>query len=185
MEIFLDKLRNEISGEENLKDLLPYYATIKQAINFDEFKDMLSDLDNKNYEITYISPDENDWYSDGKFIIYFEDNHEYRYEINLNHDDRDWGYCDCKPTMEMYNHIHKCCGNGCDYTFPKIEIIKVIYKCNHAYDGVAYQLWNDVEEIEAEFSGDKIKLEELHKERQKIAIQEQISLLHKQLEELN
>lgn len=174
--------------KHKLKTLIPYYETIKQ--NEDKLGELLNDVLNNHWDIQ-LETDEDDHYSEGvlRVCLYSDDPNKdygwqyslgYEYEIHLLYDERYWGYCDCEPQDEGYDHKYKCCGNGCDWIAPQISVVKahkILYK---SFDGIEKDMWRLLDEWE----GDKVD----HKEEQKKAelhnIEKEINALMKRKENL-
>lgn len=114
---------------------------------YDEF---CSDLRNcNNYNITI---EDYDYYICKANVIiynaikdsdgwgYIEAN--FRYEIIFSYDERNWGYCECKPGDPDYREDKHCCGHGCDWNAPSIEVRKSFLVSNHSWSGDEHDYWD-------------------------------------------
>lgn len=72
---------------------------------------------------------------------------KFRYEIIFSYDERNWGYCKCKPNDLGYREDKHCCGHGCDWEAPTIEVRKSFLVSNHSWSGDEHDYW----EFEDEF----------------------------------
>lgn len=175
--------------KDELTGFIQYYETLVQAK--DKIEDLINDSEKYYMDIRY-QEDKTDGYSDGSFEFHFyekplsadygwQSHLGYHYEMDLGYDERYWGYCECSPEMEGYNPVHKCCGNGCDWTAPRIEIRKISDIALHAFDGVERDIW----ELEKNWGKHtENHEEELRKQRLK-QLEDQIKELEKEKNLLN
>lgn len=74
-----------------------------------------------------MSCDRND-YDEAIIDIYFYDDNgqplNFYYSIELERDERYWGYCECTPDDKRYNPLYGCCGESCDWVAPSIRIVR-------------------------------------------------------------
>lgn len=169
--------------KEGLHEFIPYFETLLQVKN--GVQELLDDAAKYYLEIRY-EEDDTGGYTDGYFEFHFytkDPSEDYGWQSSINHyykmelllDDRMWGYCDCEPSHIGYNPIYRCCGNGCDWTAPKVSIQKISSIVYHAFDGVQRDMW----ELESKWKEDTVDHEEeLRKKRL-----EQLSQHIKELEE--
>lgn len=114
---------------------------------YDEFS---SDLRNcNNYNITI---ENYDYYickanviiynaiKDSDGCRYIEAN--FRYEITFGYDERYLGYCECKPGDPDYREDKGCCGHGCDWEAPTIEVRKSFLVSNRTWRGDEHNYWD-------------------------------------------
>ena len=114
---------------------------------YDEF---CSDLRNcNNYNITI---EDYDYYICKANVIiynaikdsdgwgYIEAN--FRYEITFGYDERNWGYCECKPGDPDYREDKGCCGHGCDWYAPSIEVRKSFLVSQRLWSGDEHDYWD-------------------------------------------
>lgn len=149
---FLEKLKLQLinNNKEELPTLIPYYETMVQHEKMFQELDCLSG----KYDmlINYREPESDEYYTDGKIIVLFSELNEegwfdyqqqlnFHYEIELIHDERMYGYCDCRRDMSGYSIKHRCCGNGCDWIAPAIRITKVDLKGYGTFEGVERDVW--------------------------------------------
>ena len=108
----------------------------------------------------------------------------FRYEITFNYDERNWGYCECSPCDPDYREDKHCCGHGCDWDVPSIEVRKSFLVSNHSWSGDEHDYW----EFEDKFyeSDNEEKQKKLLAEREyKIKnLKETIENAQKELKEL-
>lgn len=112
------------------------------------------------YQIHITEPVNND-YGICKAIVGFhvsdkvyEGLEEYQYEIEFYYEPREWGYCQCTSDMKDYREDKDCCGHGCDWWAPSIEIRKSFKIGNHSWNGDEHDYW----EFEDEFYADDKEL---------------------------
>ena len=67
---------------------------------------------------------------------------DFRYEIIFNYDECNWGYCECKPNDPDYREDKHCCGHGCDWEVPTIEVRKSFLISNHSWSGDEHDYWD-------------------------------------------
>ncbi len=138
MEKFLTKIKevlNQANEEYGLElDVAGYLETIRQ--NKDEFNEVLEVYRKTNY-MNYFE-DETEGYTNGEIELNLNDK---TYTLTLLTEFREGKYCMCKPTDRGYNEEHHCCGNGCDWEAPVIQISKS-NTVRVSYQGTARELWN-------------------------------------------
>jgi hypothetical protein len=97
-------------------------------------ENLLKELQMYEHEIQIEQRNYDDWHNEGVIEILFVDpNPEsnmlfdrylpFTYKIKISCDERNWGYCECKPTDKGFNPIHDCCGHGCDWSAPEFRIV--------------------------------------------------------------
>ena len=67
---------------------------------------------------------------------------DFRYEITFSYDERNWGYCECKPGDSDYREDKHCCGHGCDWEAPSVEVRKSFLVSIHSWSGDEHDYWN-------------------------------------------
>ncbi|MGZ9868264.1 hypothetical protein ACU3L3_07560 [Priestia endophytica] len=184
---FLDRLKKFMQTDEELKEvhqIQGYYETILQHKG--SLEKMIAHCEDYQFDFQY-EKDESKM-NRGKIIVYLceHDNEEewlydipidYHYIINLEDDDRDWGYCQCTPEDKLYNPIYKCCGNGCDWTAPRITIEKVENILCEEFDGIERDMW----ELKVKWENAEQKTEEEIKREQN---ELQLTRIKQQIEQL-
>ncbi len=182
-------MKDDYFLESNVKPV-GYYNVILQ--NQEELAEVISDCENYHLEFRYDSDNE-EGCTDGSISIYLytKSLHEdyswqsvlnYYYRINFEDDERSWGYCECSPSDVGYNPLHRCCGAGCDWYAPAVNVTKVESKGYFKFDGQERDLWKMESEWELESGISKEQLEQQEKERQLQYIDEEIQELLKQKE---
>lgn len=114
---------------------------------YDEFCSDLRDCD--NYDI--VIGDDNYYICKVNIFLYNEiENDDWkclresdsRYELTFNYDEHNWGYCECKPGDPDYREDKHCCGHGCDWDAPSIEVRKSFLVSNHSWHGDEHDYWD-------------------------------------------
>lgn len=120
--------------------------------NYERYDEFCSDLrDCDNYDIVIENCDYH--ICKANVIIYNEIKDSYgdswgcmesdsRYEITFNYDERNWGYCECSPGDPDYREDKHCCGHGCDWYEPNIEVRKSFLVSNHSWHGDEHDYWD-------------------------------------------
>ena len=67
---------------------------------------------------------------------------DFRYEITFSYDERNWGYCQCSPGDPDYREDKHCCGHGCDWEAPSVEVRKSFLVSNHSWSGDEHDYWD-------------------------------------------
>lgn len=66
---------------------------------------------------------------------------DFIYEITFGYDERNWGYCECKPGDPDYREDKGCCGHGCDWYAPSVEVRKSFLVSNYSWSGDEHDYW--------------------------------------------
>lgn len=115
------------------------------------YSDFIKDLRNcDSYSISIEEPSLGYWYEFCKVNIYFfylndcsdEEETKFKYEIEFNCIERNWGYCECSPNDPDYREDKHCCGHGCDWNAPEFEIRKSYLVSKHSWDGDEHDYWD-------------------------------------------
>ena len=185
----------EYRGERRLN--IPFMiAPLSQSL--EQFKSLINDLEEHTYYgVTYIEPEQENYYSNGTIGITLEKNdneldkeekyikeHEeysyfptdYTYKINFEIDERDWKLCQCSEGDKDYDKKHNCCGHGCDWSAPACSIEKVIEIGSKVWEGDEHDYWDfednfyniDEKEKQAKINRLKNQIEDLQKELDKL-----------------
>jgi hypothetical protein len=146
---FFDDLK-QVLIEQNVSNGHGYFETIKQ--NAEKIREIITDYETNEMYIGYEA-DTTDGYSDGCLNVTFRDwsQGNYTYSIQLLYDERYWGYCQCTPEDEGYDPVMNCCGNGCDWTAPRISAVKTIRLAFASFDGSEKDLWKLEEDWKQEY----------------------------------
>ena len=185
----------EYRGEREL-DIPFMIAPLSQSL--EQFDSLIKDLEEHTYYgVTYIEPEQENYYSNGIIEITLEKNdneldkeekyikeHEeysyfptdYTYKINFEIDERDWKFCQCSEGDEDYDERHNCCGHGCDWSAPACSIEKVIEIGSKAWEGDEHDYWDfedkfynvDEKQKRAKINRLKNQIEDLQKELDKL-----------------
>ena len=67
---------------------------------------------------------------------------DFKYEITLSYDERNCGYCECSPGDPDYREDKHCCGHGCDWEAPSVEVRKSFLVSNHSWHGDEHDYWD-------------------------------------------
>lgn len=160
----LDKLLNSIVTELKRNDdivkpnRIPFtVAALWQCFRAESetFKELISDLESYPDYGIIVENSQNDYNGicDIKIILceyidcgedygmYDYNYADYHYVINIEDDERMWGYCECTPDMEDYREDKKCCGHGCDWDAPSFKLHKVYEVVKHSWSGDEHAYW--------------------------------------------
>jgi hypothetical protein len=167
---------SEHKEDKSFLQYVRYYETMLQ--NEEMLRPLLDDLEHWRLDIIFRETNE---YGYGKYELYLwdyegeepdedDDSHygydqkspTYRYEIELERDERYWGYCECTPGDNGYDEKHKCCGNGCDWVAPAFTLRKIEERSG-SFKGQARDIWKLEEKWEEHLNSynEKIKQERL------------------------
>lgn len=114
---------------------------------YDEFCSDLRDCD--NYDI--VIGDDNYCICKVNVFLYNEtennnwkcaEESDFRYEITFSYDERNWGDCKCSPGDQDYREDKHCCGHGCDWEAPSVEVRKSFLVSNHSWSGDEHDYWD-------------------------------------------
>ena len=121
----------------------------------DAYKEFIADLKKDNsYSIVINNP--NDEYEVVNVSIYvhkfneefqIEEDLDYHYNIIFYYDERNYGYCECTPDMRDYREDKHCCGHGCDATFCRFELKKVLDVFGCGWEGDEHDYWDFEDEF--------------------------------------
>lgn len=175
-------------------DICFIISVIEQRI--EEYPDFINDIKNKEYYINQYIPDDSEGYTNGKIEIFIKKKNpdtdllidqytDYHYIIEFLFDERPWGYCQCTPEDEGYNEEHQCCGDGCDWTAPAFNILKVIDYGRTSWDGIEKDYWGYEDKFNLKEENKNKKIEEFKKEKHKTYLKKRILELQKELKKLD
>ena len=134
-------------GELNGKELdVPFLVSalwqdlMYNSKHYDVFCSDLRDCD--NYDI--VIEDSEYYICKANVIIYNEEVYGliFRYELTFSYDEHNLGYCECKPGDPDYREDKHCCGHGCDWDAPSIEVRKSFLVSNHSWSGDEHDYWD-------------------------------------------
>ena len=176
-------------------------APLSQSL--EQFDSLIKDLEEHTYyEVIYIEPEQENYYSNGYIEItlkkndnelnedekYIKENNEYSYfptdysyKINFGMDERHWGFCQCSEGDEDYDERHGCCGHGCDWTAPEYFIEKVIDLGRKEWEGDEHDYWNFEDKF---YNVDEKEKQEQQKQAKINRLKNQIEDLQKELDKL-
>lgn len=101
-------------------------------VNIDESRNDYNGI----IDITVVLVDINN--SEDLDILYSD----YHYRFEFSYDTRDYGYCECTPDMPDYREDKHCCGHGCDWEAPSVEVRKSFLVSNHSWHGDEHDYWD-------------------------------------------
>lgn len=107
-----------------------------------------------------------------------------RYEITFSYDERNWGYCECKPNDSDYREDKHCCGHGCDWEAPTIEVRKSFLVSNHSWSGDEHDYWDFEDKFYADDKEEKEKKLLAEREYKIKSLKETIENAQRELKEL-
>jgi hypothetical protein len=187
---FFEQFKKYLLNEhkDQLEMFIPYFETTLQVK--DKLSEILEDAEKYYMEIRYEN-DKQDGYTNGELEFHFftkNPDEDYAWDSSIGHyykmelleDPRHWGYCDCDPKMELYDPIHNCCGNGCDWYAPRIDISKISEVAYHSFDGVERDLW----QLERKWKDDKTDYEEEMRKARLKRIEDEIRRLEEEKTQL-
>lgn len=157
---FWADLKRELLNMYNDKwiaDPLAFYNTIWC------YKDRISEIvENYNAGDWYLSTyqEKNDYAPICGINIYGDGHGTYYYNIKLTYSEKWHGYCECKPGDEGYNAEHSCCGCGCDWDCPSVQVQKIETILYADFPGHQRDLWKYDDVLEEELGvvkRDKVK----------------------------
>ena len=118
--------------------------------NYECYNELCSDLrDCDNYDI--VIGEDNYYICKVNVFLYNETENDswqcveeanFRYEITFSYDERNLGYCECKPSDPDYRKDKHCCGHGCDWEAPSVEVRKSFLVSNHSWSGNEHDYWD-------------------------------------------
>jgi hypothetical protein len=158
-----------IQDAHELRYPYAYYDILEK--NMEALKDLIEDFERCHVSVQYHYDTENgytnghldiDLYSrapknDEPYHDHAETSLGYRYKIEFLYLEEYTGYCQCTPKDEGYIFKRGCCGNGCDWYRPYINVTKIVdYPGIKDFEGMEKDLWrlediwNGIEEETAE-----------------------------------
>ena len=168
--------------QESNVDIPFIIAPIHEAIIQKKCNYLIADTFLNKHSIYYIDVEES---NDGIHTIIIEfDDLPYRYLIECSTEGRYWGFCECTPDMNDYREDKGCCGHGCDWEAPRIQIKKVYDMTLHSWTGDEHSYWEFEDEY---YKKDKALKEEKdlqYKEDRKKYLEKEISKMAAELETL-
>ena len=137
----LSEIVNAIKNYEETDVDIPFtIAPIYEAFEKKMCEDLVRDVSEHEHSIFYSEDDE--YYDTTRSVlIHFEDL-PFHYKINCFCEDRYWGFCECTPDMPDYRKDKGCCGHGCDWCAPAIEVKKVYDLMTHSWSGDEHSYWD-------------------------------------------
>ena len=162
--------------------------------NPDKYKEFISDLGKWSDYNVNIDESRNDYngiidvtvvladIGNSEYLDVLYSDYDYRFEFS--YDTRDYGYCECSPDMPDYREDKHCCGHGCDASFCKFDLYKVLHITNDTWQGDEHDYWDFEDEF---YMNDKELADKKAEEDRLIKIEElknQIETASKKLAEL-
>lgn len=149
---FIEELIEAFKYENTYRDIEPKYkkldipfliAGLWQDLisNYEHYNEFCSDLRNC-YNIVIL---DDNYYICKVCVNFFNEIMEvldFEYEIVFDYDERNWGYCECKPNDPDYREDKHCCGHGCDWEAPSVEVRKIFLVSNHSWHGDEHDYWD-------------------------------------------
>ena len=148
IEQLIDVLKYENTYREpNGKKLdIPFLVSVlwqDLTNNYECYNEFCSDLrDCDNYDIVIL---DDNYYICKVCVNFFNEIMEvldFEYEIVFDYDERNWGYCECKPNDPDYREDKHCCGHGCDWEAPSVKVRKSFLVSNHSWHGDEHDYWD-------------------------------------------
>ena len=190
----------EYRGEREL-DIPFMIAPLSQSL--EQFDSLIKDLEEHTYYgVTYIEPEQENYYSNGAIEITLEKNDnelsedekhikehdeysyfptDYSYKINFGTDERYWGFCQCSEGEEDYDERQSYYGHDCDQTAPEKKKKKVIDLGRKNWEGDEHDYWNFEDKF---YNVNEKEKQEQQKQAKINRIKNQIEDLKKELDKL-
>lgn len=195
---FIDDLVDNLKeyGNKNEVDIPFLISALYQSFdkNPERYDAFAEDLERYNNYFIEITSNKEDymaildvnvclvkWWSDEFCCM---DTPTHNYKIVFSCEDRYWGYCECSPDMEDYREDKHCCGHGCDATFSKFDLYKVLHIADHAWSGDEHDYWEFEDEFYLSEKELAAKKEQEKKKREIESLQKLIRDSQKKLEVL-
>ena len=158
--------------------------------NYECYNEFCSDLrDCYNYDI--VIRDDNYYLCKANVFLYNEDDDlkcvgesDFRYEITFGYDERNWEYCECKPGDPDYREDKGCCGHGCDWYAPSIEVRKSFLVSQRLWSGDEHDYWDFEDKFYADDKEENEKKKLAEREYKIRHLKETIENAQKELKEL-
>lgn len=197
MEQLIESLKNENTYRElNGKKLdIPFLVSaLWQDLtdNYERYDEFCSDLKNcDNYDI--VIGEDNNCICKVNVLLYNETENgnwkyaeeaDFRYEITFSYDERNWGYCECSPGDPDYREDKHCCGHGCDWEAPSIEVRKSFLVSIHSWSGDEHDYWDFEDKFYANDKEENEKKLLAEREYKIKSLKETIENAQKKLKEL-
>lgn len=152
---FIEKLVDSLKYENTYRELrelkgkkfdIPFLiSALWQDLtsNYEHYDEFCSDL--RNYDNYNIVIEDDNYCTCKACVDFFNEIMEaldFGYEIVFDYDERNWRYCECNPSDLDYREDKHCCGHGCDWNAPSIEVRKSFIVSNHSWDGDEHDYWD-------------------------------------------
>lgn len=154
---FFKKLSNELDwyNEEFKENKLnvPFHISIlwqEFKNNVDKYNEFIKCLNECEY---IFNIDTSSMYSIRTYVIFYNMNRKLphyssiTYEFNFGSDQRYWGYCECTPDDKDYREDKHCCGHGCDWDAPNVDIYKRELINDASWQGDQHDYWDFEDEF--------------------------------------
>lgn len=139
------------------------------------YKQFITDLESYDCVDIMVENSEDEWNGVCKIEVFFyKENKNYnvseeanfRYEIEVDLDNRYYGYCNCTKNDYGYREDKGCCGYNCDWDAPAFEMRKNMLVGNKVWVGTQHDYWDFEDEFYKRSKEEKEK--ELEERRNKI-----------------
>lgn len=162
------------------------YQSFERDSSVNIYKEFIADLERYSDYVIAIENTNNDYdgiiYVSISLIKYIDNDRYYRtyddpdydYRLCFSYDERLYGYCVCVPGMKDYREDKDCCGHGCDATFCRFQLQKILNITKDSWYGDEHDYWN----FEDEFYKQRKELANKKKEEDRI---KEIKRLKKQI----
>lgn len=188
----VEELNNEnkrrIEDNKTPLDVCYMVSVLDQQI--ENCKEFMQDISTNKFIVNGYEEDNTGGYTNGKLTVLIEKPdkekeseyiidayYNYIYEIEFGFDNRYWGYCECSPNDEGYNPVHKCCGNGCDWSAPAFSVHKIETLGSYSWCGLEKDYWEYEKKFNEDINNKNIEVEKFKKEQS-------LAYINKQVEEL-
>ena len=191
---FIEELIEALKYENTYRDIEPndkkldipfLIAGLWQDLisNYEHYNEFCSDLRNC-YNIVIL---DDNYYICKACVNFFNGTMEvldFEYEIVFDYDERNWGYCECKPNDPDYREDRHCCGHGCDWDAPSIEVRKSFLVSKHSWSGDEHDYWDFEDKFYANDNEENEKKLLAEREYKIKSLKETIENAQKKLKEL-
>lgn len=201
LQLFIEKLVEEMKFKNENKKLngrsldIPFLISVlSQDFNDNEnrYTQFIFDLKNSTHYNILIEKSTNEYNGICRIIIYFyiEDGDDFgnesnfKYDIEFAYDERNYGWCECEPGDMDYREDYGCCGHGCDWDAPELEMRKSFLVSNHSWNGDQHDYWNFEDKFYSEDKEETTKRKKVEKENKVKRLKETIENAQKELKEL-
>lgn len=148
LESLLKQIQTELENCDECKVNVPrWMAVLNQSLK--DYDELLISLNEYNlFDVVFVLTDQS--YEFGVIQIYRLNGDTYVdaelvdevCRITLSDVPKWGGYCDCSPDAEGYDNRYGCCGYGCDWDAPRIDVCMVKHLGSNEFKGCEHDIWD-------------------------------------------